>query len=283
MQLSPATRRLLLAAYLVAAALVFLYVGFPSEALRTHVAHRLSASLPGLSLAVAEVRPALPAGIALRNVRISHADKPLAVIDRLSLQPELSSLLKSKMGYGFGGSIGSGDITGRAEVDSTGPNPKVSLNARFGGILLQQVPGLMGLYGSRLAGRLDGTLAVNETGVLTGKLTITDGQVELATPVLDQKSFTFRTVDADITLQNRSLLVRNGRLRGNELDAEISGTIALNQPPGSGALNLSGRVTPHPAFMAKAEGSLPANLLRRRAAIPFRVSGSLDSPGFSLN
>jgi hypothetical protein len=107
--------------------------------------------------------------------------------------------------------------------------------------------------------------------------------VELASPVFDQSSFTFRTVEADITLQNRNLLLRNGRLRGNELDAEISGTVGLNQPQGAGALNLSGRVTPHAAFMAKAEGSLPANLLRRRAAIPFRVSGSLEAPGFSLN
>lgn len=283
MQLTRNIRRVLLVAYLLAAALVFLYVGFPSEALRTHVAYRLSASLPGLTLAVAEVRPSLlPAGIALRDVRISHADKPLAVIDRLRVKPNLPSLLRSKTSYGFDGAISGGDITGRAEVDSTGPQPKVSLNARFGGILLQQLPGLRGLYGSRLAGRLDGTLAVNEAGALTGKLTVTDGQVELASPVLDQKSFTFRTAEADITLQNRSLLLRNGRLRGNELDAEISGTVALDQPQG-GALNLSGRVTPHPAFMAKAESSLPANLFRRRAAIPFRVIGSMDSPAFSLN
>jgi type II secretion system protein N len=284
MQLTPTIRRVLLAVYLAAVTLVFLYVAFPSDALRTHVTNRLSASLPGLTLAVAEVRPSLlPAGIALRDVRISHADKPLAVIDRLRVRPDLLSLLRSKTSYGFDGAIGSGDITGRAEVDSAGPQPKVSLNARFGGILLQQVPGLRGIYGSRLAGRLDGTFAVNEAGALTGKLTVTDGQVELAAPVLDQKSFTFRTMEADITLQNRSLLLRNGRLKGNELDAEISGTVALDQPQGAGALNLSGRVTPHPAFMARAEGSLPANLLRRRAAIPFRVIGSLDSPGFSLN
>lgn len=283
MRLSPTIRRVLLAAYLAAVTLVFLYVCFPSEALRAHVAYRLSASLPGLTLAVAEVRPSLPTGIALRDVRISHADKPLAVIERLRVRLDLPSLLKSKTAYGFDGAIGSGDITGRAEVDSSGPRPKVSLNARFGGVLLQQVPGLRALYGSRLAGRLDGSLVVNEAGVLTGKLTVTDGQVELASPLFDQSNFTFRTVEADITLQNRSLLLRNGRLRGNELDAEISGTIGLNQPQGAGALNLSGRVTPHAAFMAKAEGSLPANLLRRRAAIPFRVSGSLEAPGFSLN
>ena len=282
MSLTPTLRRVLLAAYLGAAALVFLYVGFPSEALRTHVAYRLGASLPGLTLAVAEVRPALPAGISLRDVRISHADKPLAVIDRLRVQPDLPSLLRSKTSYGFDGAIGAGDLSGRAEVDSTGPQPKVSLNARFGGVLLQQVPGLRGLYGSQLAGRLDGSFVVNEAGVLTGKLTVTDGQVELASPVFDQRSFTFRSMEADITLQNRRLLLRNGRLRGNELDAEISGTVGLDQPQGAGTLNLSGRVTPHAAFMARAEGSLPANLLRRRAAIPFRVSGSLEAPGFSL-
>jgi hypothetical protein len=84
-------------------------------------------------------------------------------------------------------------------------------------------------------------------------------------------------------MQNRSLLLRNGRLKGNELDAEIAGSIALDRPPGANALNLSGRVTPHHAFLARAEGSIPAGLLRRRAGIPFRISGPLDAPGFSLN
>jgi type II secretion system protein N len=275
-------RRALVAAYLVAVTLVFLYVCFPSEALRAHLAYRLSASLPGLTLAVADVRPSLPTGITLRDVRISQADKPLAVIERLRVQPDLPSLLGSKTFYGFDGAVGSGDLTGRAQVDSTGPQPKVSLNARFGGVLLQQVPGLQAMYGSRLTGRLDGSLAVNEAGVLTGKLTVTDGQVELPSPVFDQRNFTFRSAEADITLQNRRLLLRNGRLRGNELDAEVSGTVGLDPSEGAGALNLRGRVTPHAALMAKAEGRLPANLLRRRTAIPFRVSGSLETPGFSL-
>jgi type II secretion system protein N len=157
------------------------------------------------------------------------------------------------------------------------------MNARIGGIQLQQIPGLRGLYGSSLSGSLDGNLSANEAGTLTGKLTITDGQIELAAPILDQSRFTFRTVDADLTMQNRSLLLRNGRLKGNELDAEIAGSIALDRPPGANALNLSGRVTPHHAFLARAEGSIPAGLLRRRAGIPFRISGPLDAPGFSLN
>jgi len=283
MPLTPTTRRVLVAVYIVAAALVFLYIGFPSEALRAHVASRLSASLPGLSVAVADVRPSLPAGISLRGVRVSYGEKPLAVLDRLRVQPELMSMLQPITVYEFDGAAGPGGISGRAEIDSTAAQAKTSLNARISGVLLEQVPGLQEVYGSRLSGRLDGTLSVSNAGALTGKLTVADAKLELALPVFDQKSFTFRTADADLAFQNRTLLLRNGRLKGNELDAEISGTIVLGQNQGAGTLSLSGRLTPHPAFMAQAAGSLPANLLRRRTAIPFRVSGPLGAPGFSFN
>ena len=283
MALTPRAQRILLAAYILAAAAVFLYIGFPSEALRTHVAHRLSAGLPGLNVTVAGVQPSLPAGLALRGVRIAYADQPLAVFEHLRVQPELMSILQPKTIYSFEGSAGSGSISGRAEIDASGEKSKTSLNARIGGVLLQQVPGFQNIYGSRLSGRLEGTFSVNEAGVLNGKLTLAETQVELATPVFDQKSFTFRTADADITFQNRTLLLRNGRLKGNEMDAEVTGSIALGPNPGAGTLNLNGRLTPHPAFLARAEGALPANLLRRRTAIPFRVTGPLEAPGFALN
>jgi type II secretion system protein N len=276
-------RTLLMILYIAVVGAVFLYIEFPSEALRAYAGQRLSACLPGLSVGVGAVRPSLTAGLVLADVRISHDQKPVAVLDRVSIQPELLSLLQARTGYAFSASLGGGEITGRAEVEDAGPAPKLSMNARIGGILIQQLDGLRGIYGSRLSGRLDGHLHATEAGALNGKLTITDGQIELAAPVLAQSRFTFRTVDADLTLQNRNLLLRNGRLKGNELDAEVSGTIALDQPQAAGAMNLTGRVTPHHAFLARAEGSVPAGLLRRRAAIPFRISGPLDAPGFSLN
>jgi type II secretion system protein N len=278
------TRGVLLALYILAAAAVFLYIGFPSEALRTYVGYRLSAGLPGLSVTVDDVRPSLlKAGLVLQGVRIAHGPKPLAALEQLRIQPELLSLFQERAGYAFSGSLGGGDISGRAEIDSAGPAPKASMSARLGGILLQQIPGLRSLYGSSLSGRLDGNLSTNEAGALNGKFTISDAQVELAAPVLDQSRFTFRTVEAELTLQNRSLLLRNGRLKGNEVEAEVSGSIALDQPQAANALNLSGRVTPQHAFLARAAGSLPAGMLRRRAGIPFRISGPLDAPGFSLN
>jgi type II secretion system protein N len=281
--MTTALQRALLALYIAAAAAVFLYTGFPSEALRAHVGQRMSAALPGLSVAIGDVRPTVTAGLQLKDVRIAHAQKPVAALGQLRIQPDLLSLFRPRTAYSFRGSLAGGEITGQAEVDPGVPAPKVSLNARIGGILIEQVDGLRGLYGSRLSGRLDGNLNTTEAGALTGKFTITEGQVELASPLLAQSRFTFRTVDADLTLQNRSLLLRSSRLRGNELDADLSGTIALDQPQAPDALSLSGRVTPHHAFLARAEGGIPQGLLRRRTAIPFRISGPLDAPGFALN
>jgi type II secretion system protein N len=281
--LSPTARRALTAAYLVLATAAFLVLCFPSEALRAYAARRLSAALPGLEVAVGDVRPSLPAGVALKGVRIAHGGRPLAVVDELTVHPELLTLLQSTTVYRLEGSLGGGELSGRAEVDSAGATPKTRMTAQVGGVQLQQLPALRDVYGSRLSGRMDGNLALTDAGALTGKLSASELQVELPMPVLAQTRFAFRSAEADIALQNRSLLVRNGRLRGTEVDAEISGTISLDPLQAARGVNLVGRVTPHPAFMAKAEGSLPAGLLRRRAAIPFRVSGPLDAPGFSLN
>lgn len=276
-------RNVLLILYIVGAAAVFLYVGFPSEALRAHLSHRLGSGLPGLSVVIGTVRPTWTAGVELKDVRISYAQNPVAAFDRVHIRPDPLSLFQARTGYSFTGLLGGGEISGRAEVDSGGPAPKISMNARIDGILIQQVDRLRSLYGSRLSGRLDGHLNTTETGALAGKFTITDGQIELASPLLAQSRFTFRTVDADLTFQNRSLMLRNGRLKGNELDADVSGTIALDPPQAASAMNLTGRVTPHHAFLSRAEGSIPQGLLRRRAGIPFRISGPLDAPGFSLN
>jgi type II secretion system protein N len=276
-------RRLLIGLYLLSAALVFLYIGFPSEALRTHMAHRLSAGLPGLSVVIGDMRPALPAGIVLKGVRVYHANAPLAVIDQLRIHPNLFSLWQAKTHYNFDGVAGDGQIAGTTEIETAGGRKRVILNARLAGVLLQKLPATQSLFGNKLAGRLDGTLGVNDAGTLTGKLAVSEGRVELATPLFDQDVFSFRTAEADLSLQNRTVTVRNGRMKGSDMDAEVSGTIALDAAPGTNALNLSGRVTPHPAFMAKVASSLPATLLRRRTGIAFKVNGALNAPGFSFN
>lgn len=281
--MSTAARRVWIGAYLLGVLLVCLVIGFPSERLRAHVAQRLSAGLPGLNVAIQEIRPSLPPGADLREVRVSFTGAPLVVLDRLRISPDLLSLIRDVTEYRFQGTAAEGEISGTARLAARKEQHRLQLQAQWTGVLLQQLPILQGIQGSRVSGRMEGSLAINDQGSLTGKLRVVDSQVELARPLFDQKIFSFKTLDADLSLQNRTLLLRNGRLRGNEMDADLSGTIALSPSPGAGSLNLSGRVTPHHAFLAKMESRLPSNLLRRRTGISFRVNGPLDAPGVSFN
>lgn len=281
--MSAAARRFWIGAYLLGVLLVSLVVGFPSETLRAYVAHRLSAVLPGVSVTIEGVRPALPPGAELQGVNVHRAGAPLLMLERLRVTPELLSLVRKVTHYRLQGAAAGGEISGSAQVEAQKEQRGMRLQLQWAGLLLQELPALQGVHGSRLSGRMEGNLTLNEQGSLTGKLRVADGQVELARPFFEQKRFSFRTFDADLSIQNRMLLVRNGRLKGNEMDLELSGTVLLDPPAGAGALNLSGRVTPHHAFMAKLEGNLPAGLMRRRTAIPFKISGPLDSPGVSFN
>jgi type II secretion system protein N len=271
------------AIYAAAASLVLLYLYFPSEALRAFVAQRVNAGLPGLTVAISGIRPALPVAVRLEGVQISHGGTPIMTIEELRISTRILSLFQDAGRYTFSGSAGGGEISGAAEADATGAKPFAGLNARLDGAQLEKISILQTVYGSRLSGRLTLEISSKEPGSLTGKLAVTEAQVELDRPLFDLKTFTFRTVEADLNLLNRSLVLRNGRLKGAELDAEIAGTIALDPAAAKSALSLSGRVVPHQALVARMEGSLPPNFLRRRGGLAFKLTGSLDDPGFSLN
>jgi hypothetical protein len=97
----------------------------------------------------------------------------------------------------------------------------------------------------------------------------------------------FKKIDADLVLNNGNLTIKKCSARGSQIDADISGTIALNADSRQDALNLNGSVTPHHGFLAKIENSMPADLLRQKKtgkpAISFKIGGTLEVPDFRLN
>jgi len=75
---------------------------------------------------------------------------------------------------------------------------------------------------------------------------------------------------------------------GSQLDLKIAGKIKLDASGRvKNALNLNGTVTPHHVFLAKIKKDIPVNLIRKQksgqTAIKFKIDGTLEEPGFSLN
>ena len=117
---------------------------------------------------------------------------------------------------------------------------------------------------------------------------MTNCRLELAAAIFNQNRFEFKNIDTDLALQKRTLVINGFKATGNQLDLNIVGRVKLNSgDPAKNALNLTGTVTPHHVFMAKIEKDIPINLLSKKksgqTAISFKIDGTLNDPGFSLN
>jgi type II secretion system protein N len=276
--------------YIIAITGIFLYYLFPSDTLKTYLAYRLSQGNPDVTVTIDRVSPIVPPGISLYSVGIVHQNKELVDLEKLKLMPGILSFFSDKTTVNFKGYVNAGIISGRAELDDNSGTQEVKGDGRISGIQVQGIPALQRLPADKIAGVLNGDFTFANVGPdrsLAGKLTLSKSRIELKKAVFNVKSLEFRDIDADLILQNDTLTIKRTEARGNQLDADLTGTIGLAGQTGRHAINLSVSVTPHHLLLAKIEKNIPMDFLRNKkageAAISFKINGTLDNPGFSLN
>jgi len=276
--------------YIVAITGIFLYFLFPSDTLKIYLAYRLSQGNPDVTINIDRVSPVIPPGISLYNVGIKHQNKELVDLEKLKLMPGILSLFSDKTTLNFKGYVNAGTISGRAELDDRSGAQEVKGDGRISGIQVEGIPALQRLPADNIAGVLNGDFTFANVGSdrsLAGKLTLSKSKIELKKAVFNVKSLEFRDIDADLILENDTLTIKQTKARGNQLDADLTGTIALAGQTGKHAMNLSVSVTPHHLLLAKIEKNIPMDFLRNikagEAAISFKIDGTLDKPNFSLN
>jgi len=281
---------LLYTVYIIGITGFFLYYLFPSDTLKTYLAYRLSQGNPDITVTIDRVSPVIPPGINLHDVGIAHQNKALVDLDNLKIMPGILSLFSDKSTVNFKGHVNAGTFSGRAELDDRSGAQEVKGDGRISGIQVEGIPALQRLPADNIAGVLNGDFTFANVGSdrsLAGKLTLSKSKIELKKAVFNVKSLEFRNIDADLMLKNDTLTIKQTKARGNQLDADLIGTIALTGQTGKHAMNLTVSVTPHHLLLAKIEKNLPMDFLRNKkageAAISFKIDGTLDKPDFSLN
>ncbi len=280
-------KSLLYAIYIIAITGFFLYYLFPSDTLKSYLAYRLSQGNPDITVTIDRVSPVLPPGVNLHDVGIVHRNSALIDLDSLKIMPGILSLFSAKSIVNFKGRVNSGTFSGKAEIGNNSVGQEIIGDGRISGVQILGIPALERLPVGKISGVLNGNFVYGNAGrnrSVEGKLTLSQCRIELNKPVFNLDSLEFKDINADLTLNNDTLTIKRTRAKGNQLDADLTGTIAL---AGQTALNLTVSVTPHHLLLAKIEKTLPMNLLRKKnagkAAISFKVDGTLDKPGFSLN
>ena len=288
--MKPSKKTLLYTAYIIGITVFFLYYLFPSEAVKDYVAYKMSRANPAISVTIDHVSPVLPPGIKLHDVGIAHGNKALIDLDSVKITPGLLSFFSSTKAARFKGRVNAGTVQGWAEVDSRSDQRTEKIEGTISGVQVQGIPALQRLSAHKISGNLGGDFMIVGTGPnrsITGKLTLSDCRIDFDQPVIGLSSLGFSNIDADLVLHKGTLVIKKCRARGNQLDADISGTIALNRGGHQNALNLNGSITPHHALLAKIENSIPADFLRQKkagqTAISFMIGGTVEVPNFRLN
>ncbi len=289
-KIKPSKKTLLYTAYIIGITVFFLYYLFPSEAVKDYVAYKMSRANPAISVTIDHVSPVLPPGIKLHDVGIAHGNKALIDLDSVKITPGLLSFFSSTKTARFRARVNAGTVQGWAEVDSRGDQHTEKIEGTISGVQVQGIPALQRLSAHKISGNLGGDFMIVGTGPnrsITGKLTLSDCRIDFDQPVIGLSSLGFSNIDADLVLNKGTLVIKKCSARGNQLDADISGTIALNRGGHQNALNLNGSITPHHALLAEIENSIPADFLGQKkagqTAISFMIGGTVEVPNFRLN
>jgi len=277
--------------FFIAVTVFFMYHLFPSNIVKNYITYNLNKIYPDINITIDYIKPAFSPGLRLYNVGFYHQNNSLLVAEQIKIAPGLLSLFSPKSTYFFKGRTYGGTIKGKGEVVKNEPARPVMIDAKISGIQAKDIPAIQNLTGRKISGMLDGNFIYsndNRSGEnLSAKFIISDCEIKLLTPVFMLESATFSKIEADLTMKNRKLQVKQCIIKGNQMDGFISGTITLKKPLVKSVLNLAGTIKPHQPFLEKLGKDLPANLLPKKIfdknGFSIRLYGRLDKPGFSFN
>jgi type II secretion system protein N len=281
--------RILWAIYIICAALFFFYILFPSETLKEYVADQIRQAHPGLTVEIGRLKPGFPPALKLYDVSVYHLGQILAEMENLKISPNILSLFLSTTHLSFKGTGHGGTLKGQVDISTNSANREMTIDADLAGIQVNDLEALSAITTHQISGNLDGTLRFKTNAPqqgLSGDLILTDGQIEFSPPLLNQNTLAFNTIEADVMLNNRSLIISRCQIEGNQLGAHFSGSIKISGRSARKILDLSGTVNPHAALLAKLGKNIPQLLAGSdsdKQGFPFRITGTMDSPEYSFN
>jgi len=282
---------LLYSIYVLAAIVFFIYYLFPSEKVKNYVTSGFNRLNSNINISIDHVSPTFPPGLKLYKVNFYHMDNALLETEQIKVVPNLLSLFRSKVIFFFKGRAYRGILEGKGEFIKNKPDQNVIIEGKFSNIKIQEIPAVKQFVGRNLTGILEGNFTYRDVGKLGGTLDarsiISDGEIELLTPVFKLKNINFSKIEAEMTMENQRLKVKRCIIKASPADGNVSGLINLRKPLGQSYLRLLGVIKPNKEFLAELGEDLPKNLLPEeilsKGVVRIRIYGTLDEPRFFLD
>ena len=273
-------------AYVLAAASVFIYVLFPTAAVKRFIGVQLTKRYPDVQVTIGNIKPTLPPGLRLDRIGLQSGARNWLDIEVFKCWPALQSLPRAAKKINFKATVASGKIEGQVTLDSAANNHRLALTSRLSGIELDRIAALAALQSPKLGGTLSGNVDVDPTGNTSAKFVLAPCRVEVVLPLIELERIEFQTVEADLTLANGRIQIKECILKGKQLDGLFAGFITPGTPPADSRIDLKGSLKLHHVFLTALRETIPADLFPKRrtpdGGFPLQISGTLAKPSFSF-
>ena len=190
----------------------------------------------------------------------------------------------------FKGRAYSGGLWGTIDVKKATNADEMTASAELKGIRLEENEHLQTLSGRKIAGRLDSTIVYGsdngEAKKLTVNLHVEDGEVGLINPVFSINNLAFKTIDAELVVDRRTLKLKRCTVDGDQVKGDVTGVVLFRKPFERSRLEFKGNVAPQHLLMASLKKALPKSMLPSKKAgekgFPIKLYGTIEKPKFSL-
>lgn len=279
---------LLYAGVAFAALAVFLYLRFPSEMIRELISTQVSQSAPGVEMEIQTLSPNLPSGVTMTNVDLTYQNQLLFTAEEANIKARPSTLIRDQKTISYTLLINGGRIKGHAQF-RTKDVQGIDIRAIFNSIQLKNIPAIKAFSGYDVTGILDGSMNISGSDRNDASQTafsVSECTIELIQPLFGLEKLNFQLIEVELDMRGPRVIIKKFDLNGEEVDGRISGSLMVRKPYGQTRLNLSGVLKPQPDFSAKLAKMIPVALLSgtniQRKGIPFKITGTIDRPGYSL-
>ena len=284
-------KRLLYGLYVLAAIVFFIYYLFPSDTIKNYVTSGFNKLNLNININIDHIIPAFPPGLKLYKVNFYNMDSTLVEAEQIKVVPNLLSLFRSKIIFFFKGKALEGIFEGQGEFIKNRPDRNVIIEGKYSNINIKKIPAVKQLIGRNLTGILEGNLTYRNGGKLGGtyeaRFVISDGEIELSTPVFKFENIHFNKIEAEMTMNNQRLKFKRCIINTSPMDVNVSGLINLREPLGQSYLRLLGVIKPKQEFLEEQGKDLPTNLLPEgifnKKVVRIRIYGTLDEPRFFMD
>jgi type II secretion system protein N len=272
--------------YVIVITLIFLYYLFPTEALTAYINYRLLTFLPQCNLTIKQIRPGFPPGLKFETLMMYRQGKEFIGMDQLTIRPRYLTMFSQTKSFVLYSVLNGGRIDGTAGI--TFDKSLLSVDLSLDHVNIGGIPALKEIIPHSISGAASGKIVyANQPPFGNGKVDIglSNCLVDFKPAFFGMNQLKMDSITARAELADQLLKIETIEVTGREVNGKASGTMTIRNPIVQSALNISGQVTPTPALMKSLADIIPVSAMIESNAssstIPFKISGTVESPAFS--